>query len=318
MAEHLELWKKHRPTTFDEVVGQDAAVKLLRNYVKNDKVPHALLFTGPSGTGKSTLAHIVAREMGCKGLDLNVINCASVTAPIDTIRDLERQVKSSPSAQSKCRVWILEELQSWSKAGFAQQAMLLMLEDSSSASRRSYLFACTTNPEKLKETVRGRCGKIVLKAVKADDLLPHLEKLAKREGRTVPEAVLNTIVTNAYGCVREAVNQLNSALAAGSDEDGMLAAIGVVKEKDVAWKLAKALFYERPTWKQVAEIIKEVEDEPENIRHRILAIANTEMLKNTKRSSRAYQIADVFSRNWYDCPESGLTRCCWEIVEGPE
>lgn len=310
-----ELWRKYRPTTFDEVVGQDQAVSLLTNYLKRGNVPHSILFTGISGGGKSTLAHIMASEMGCDGIDKNVIDCASEEKPLDAIRNLRRCVRTSPSGKSKCRIWILEELQAWSRAGYAQQAMLLILEDHSPASLKSYLFACTTNPEKIKEAVRNRCKKIEIRPLTAEALTTLLTRIAKKEGRDLPESVVDKIIEVAGGSAREAVNQLDSALNAGDDEETMLDAVLGLRKDDNVWKLLRAMFYERPAWDRVARIIKDVTDDPERFRHAVLKMAANEMLKGGKNAPRAFLIAEVFGYSWEQCTEAGLARSCWEVVQ---
>ncbi len=318
MAEHQELWKKYRPQTFDQVRGQDEAVSLLRGYLKNNKVPHALLITGNSGIGKSTLAHIMAKEMNCSGLDLVTVNCATVEKPMDVIRSLQDSVRLSPTSMSTCRIWILEEIQSLSRASFSQQAMLMLLEDSSNSTRKSYIIACTTNPEKLKEAVRNRCKKIELKTISAADLKQLLEWVAKEEKKTVPESVLDKIIDISGGSAREAVNQLDSVLCAGTDEESMLAVLNGTLDDNMVWKLLKALFFEKPSWKRVAPLIAEIKDDPERFRHAMLKMAANEMIKNAHnedRAARAFLITDMFAKSWEHCAESGLVNSCWQVIQ---
>lgn len=314
---HMELWKRYRPRTFDEVVGQDAAVSLLKEYVSKGEVPTVILFTGRTGCGKSTLAHILAREMGCTGLDLNVINCALTEESMGAVRDLQRQMRTSPCRGSTCRVWILEEIQSWSRSTFAQQALLLPLEEDSQAVRKSHLFLCTTNPEKLKEAVRNRCKKINLSPINDGDMRNLLISIAIREEKkNVPDSVVDHIITLAKGSAREAVNQLDSALQFYGAEDKMLSVLSDSASDDEAWKLIKALMYEKPVWEDVVKVIEEIPDSTqESFRHKVLKVSATEMKKGGRSSSRAFMIANVFSSPWYDCSESGIVTACWEIVQ---
>lgn len=309
-----ELWIRHRPQKFEDVVGQDSAVKMLQGYLKKDKIPHAILFCGSSGIGKSTIAHIMAKEMGCYGMDLCVVNCATVDKPKEVITSLQDQAKLSPSANSKCRVWILEEIQSMSRATFARQAMLLMLESASKSTKNSYFFACSTDPGKLKKEILSRFKKIELKSFDSESTKELLLSIAKKEGRTLPESVIRKIIDVSGQSAREAVNQLDSAFTAGDSEEEMLSVITEDKPEDKAWQLKKALFWQKPKWGDICEVIKDIpREDREEFRRQVLKISAGAMLKNDKFSERAAFVVDVFMDSWEYCPESGLEYACWRV-----
>lgn len=322
MKSPSELWLKHRPKTFDEVVGQDAVVKLLRGYIAKKSVPHAVMLTGSTGAGKTTLAGLLADAMGCKGgWDRKEIDCAIVD-PLATIREIDIDRRMSPSSASTCRVWILEEAQAFSRAKNAQQAMLRMLENDGGSAAHSYFFLCTSDDSKILKEIRNRCKKIEVKILTTKNMELLLRSIAKKENRELPEAVLNAIVELARGVPREAVNQLDTALTIDPPtEEAMLAALSSRKDDDVTWRLFKALLYEQyPDWKKVAEILAEITDDHEVIRHRILGHVSSELLKaaerkkNDFRTERAYQIADYFMSPFYDKSECGLVVACYGVV----
>ena len=99
-----ELYKKHRPASFDNVIGQDEAVRSLSEFVKNNKIPHAILFTGPSGVGKTTLARILKDHLGCGDPDFQEINTADFRG-IDTVREIRQRMGLAPMF-GKSRVWL--------------------------------------------------------------------------------------------------------------------------------------------------------------------------------------------------------------------
>lgn len=322
MSAHRELWKVYRPQTFAEVAGQDTAVRMLTKFLGSNSVPHSILFTGPAGSGKSTMARILAKELGAVGLDLQIIDCASIDEPIAAVRELQQMVKSSPSNGSKCRVWILEEIQTWTRARAAERALLLPLENDALSVRRSYIMLCTTNPEKLNSAIRTRCTKVELKPLAAVDVRALLVRIAKKEGREVPDSVYDKIIDFAAGGAREAVNQLNSALASGDSEEEMLAAVSGVQSSSDVGKLFAALFWEpKPSWPKVVKALEAARDgsvspeKLEGIRRGVLKIAASEMRKGGKNVNRAHLIADIFKDSWEYCPESGLEMCCWEVVQ---
>lgn len=317
---HNELWLKYRPKTFDEIVGQTTVVKLLKNFIKNNKVPHTILFSGPSGVGKTTLAHIMTAEMGCGSIDKNVINCATVPEPLEAIRSLEQQIKLSPTSNSKCRVFILEELQSLFRSKSAREALLLMLESATRSTKDSYVMCCTTNPEKLDKTILNRCKKIELTTLSNSHIKSLLTSISSKENRVLPDPVLDHIIDISRGCAREAINQLDTALAAGEDVESMMSALSGVKKSDMADKLVQALFWKKTTWENVVAIIEEIKEDSEgsdleSFRYRVLFTAASEIKKGGTTAHKAYHIYEIFQMDsWEVLKIAGLISACWQVM----
>ena len=121
----MSLYLKYRPNSFDEMVGNEDVVQVLKSQLKGKQTPHSILFHGPTGCGKTTLGRIVANELGAKGSDLREVDSADFRG-IDTIRDIRKQSTYKP-LESPCRVWILDEVHKLTND--AQNAMLKALED---------------------------------------------------------------------------------------------------------------------------------------------------------------------------------------------
>lgn len=312
---HTELYLRHRPTKLDQVIGQDDAVKVLKKYLQNGGLPHAILMHGPSGVGKTTLARILAREVGCPDRHLSEINCAVVEA-MDTIRQISEQAQFGPLG-GKARAWILDEFQSFSRASFSQQAMLKVLEDGRNDS--SYFFIVTTDPSKIIPAVKNRCTTLPLRPVPPEELIGLVRGVAGKEKANIGTGVANRIAALADGSPRRALVLLESVIGL-SDGKEQLAALEDKSTRKAAFDLVKALmpFKGRPNWNEIVAVLKSVEDkEPEGIRQLILKCARTTILKGGVPAARASAIIQMFRDPLYDrgSGHAILASLCWEMLK---
>jgi DNA polymerase III gamma/tau subunit len=306
-----ELYKKLRPDDFGGVYGQEEAVSVLKEKLSSNKFPSAVLLSGPSGTGKTTLARICRLKLGCGDMDYSEVNAAS-TRGIELAREISGSVKMRPLSGEK-RVWVLDE--GHHMTNDCQTALLKVFEDTP---RHAHFFVCTTHPNKLIPTIRNRCTEVKLSAISAEKILSLVKSACKSEKLKVTQEVLEKIVECAQGSARKALVLLDS-VASLSSEDEMLDALSRPDGESLAIEVARHLMSPRPDWKTLSSIITRLadkEDDPETIRRIILGYATSVMLKTQgKQGHYAYLVICAFEDNFYDSGRAGLVRACWEVMQ---
>lgn len=308
-----DLYRKHRPRRLKDVVGQDDAISQLSQMLKAG-YPHTTMLCGPPGTGKNTIGRILSEKLGCGDGDYREVDCALVDSAIDTVRGICQQVGLSPMT-GKCRIWLFDEIQAFSKTPFAQQAMLKMLEE---CNDWVYFFLCTTNPEKVHDAIRTRCAMITLKSVSAIDLETLVKDVAEREKAVVPVSVLKAIAGTARGSPRRAIVQLQQVIGVEGEEN-QLRAIQDKDEEKKAYDLVKALLWERKKWSEIVKLLETVDvADMEDFRHLVLTCCAKEMRRGGASAEKGYQIAGAFERPWFDCKETGLMVACWEVTKNKD
>lgn len=301
----MESYKKFRPETLNEIIGQASAVGVLKSMIQSKNIPHALLFTGPSGCGKTTLARILVKSLECGKSDLSELNCADFRG-IDMVRDLRKGISLAPIS-GKARVWIIDECHQLTKD--AQNGLLKMLEDTPS---HAYFMLATTEPGKLIAAIKTRCTEVKVSALniaqQKENILFILSKLKEK----FDDDLVDKIVEIADGSARKAIVLVDSVR--GLDEDERMEAVERSNAQRQGIEIAKALFGFKVTWSEMAKLIKACDEEPETVRRIILGYASAILLSAGKLSSRAYLVIQTFRDNWFDCGKAGLTACCYEVL----
>ena len=230
---YQSLYRKHRPQTFGGLVGQDHVTAALRNAVREGRVGHAYLFSGPRGTGKTTTARILAKALNClnlgadgepcgvcencvaiaegRFLDLFELDAASNNS-VDNIRDLTDSVHLGLGATSKRKVYLVDEVHMLSAA--ASNALLKTLEEPPA---HVVFVLATTNPEKVLPTIRSRTQHLEFTLFSADELEALLADVLGQEGIEADPEALAVIARAAAGSARDALSLLDQALAHGTD-----------------------------------------------------------------------------------------------------
>ena len=219
------LYRKYRPNSFELVYGQDAIVKTLMNIVKNDRLSHAYLFTGPRGTGKTSSAKLFAKAINC----LNPINgdacnecenCKSFNENsnpdiiemdaasnngVDEIREIKNKVNLVPS-MSKYKVYIIDEVHMLSIGAF--NALLKTLEEPPSY---VIFILATTDPQKIPPTIISRCQRYDFKSISKENMKKCLNNIIKKENISIEEDALDEIIINSNGGMRDAIGLLDQS-----------------------------------------------------------------------------------------------------------
>ena len=226
------LARKYRPNSFDEVIGQDHVVQVIKNSIEQERVHQAFLFSGTRGVGKTTIARLLAKCLNCmssdaptsqpcnkcessisiqegKSIDFLEIDAASRTG-VEHMRELLSSVHTSPSV-SRFKIFLIDEVHMLSKGSF--NALLKTLEEP--PSHVIFLMA-TTDPEKVPKTVISRCLQLNLKTVSRNNLQEHFRKICQKEGINSDEESLSLVAKSAEGSVRDGLTLLDQAIAHGN------------------------------------------------------------------------------------------------------
>ena len=195
------LYRKYRPSSLDELIGQSDAVQLINEQIKNNNLSHAYLFSGPRGVGKTSLARIIATTIGCDPVfDITEIDAASHNK-VDDVRELNDSVNFIASSPGKKRVFILDEVHMLSNA--ASNAFLKTLEEPPD---HVIFILATTEPDRVIETIRSRTTQIAFKRIKNSDIITSLEKISKAEKIKLSKEILEYIANQSDGSLRDAIN----------------------------------------------------------------------------------------------------------------
>ena len=242
------LYRTYRPQDFDEVVGQEPVVRTLRNAISSGQLRQAYLFAGPRGTGKTSLARILAKALNCaqgptpspdktchacqaiaNGSSLDVVEMdAASQRGIDDIREIRERVVLQP-AEGRYKVYILDEAHQLTDA--AWNALLKLIEEP--PPHLVFVF-CTTDLAKVLPTVRSRCQTFVFSRPRLPELVRLLRRIADGEGIEAPDAALSLIARSARGSYRDAVStldQLSAATEKNVSVQAVLQLLGAVEEE---------------------------------------------------------------------------------------
>jgi DNA polymerase-3 subunit gamma/tau len=262
------LYRRWRPRTFEEVVGQEHVVRTLRNALASGRVHHAYLFAGPRGTGKTTTARLLAKAVNCLSeepadrpcnecsvcqainegrlMDLIEIDAASNTG-VDDVRELRERVGYRPS-EARYKVYVVDEVHMLSNAAF--NALLKTLEE---PPPHAIFVLATTEPQRIPPTVLSRCQRFDFRRIPLADIAARLQHLAQQEGIAADADALNLISRQATGSMRDAeslldqlaayndggisVEVVRAALGTGAEE-AVMALTDALASRDVAGGLA--------------------------------------------------------------------------------
>ncbi|HKL16936.1 MAG TPA: DNA polymerase III subunit gamma/tau [Patescibacteria group bacterium] len=228
----MVLYRKYRPKKFSEVIGQEKIINILKNEIKQNRLAHAYLFTGPRGLGKTTTARLLAKSLNCLNrkpgkyepcnkcnhckslnngnfLDLIELDAASQTG-VDNIRKNVISHSNIPPRSGQYKIFVIDEAHMLSNAAF--NALLKTLEE---PPEYAIFILATTEFHKLPETIVSRCQRFDFTKVSLRKIVKRLKEIAKKEKIEVDENILKMIAYRSEGCVRDAESLLSQLFAIG-------------------------------------------------------------------------------------------------------
>ncbi|MBQ1228271.1 MAG: DNA polymerase III subunit gamma/tau, partial [Firmicutes bacterium] len=225
------LYRAYRPEVFEEILGQEHIIRILKNQIATDSVSHAYLFCGTRGTGKTTTARILAKGLNClsdggrpcghcancmaikEGSFMDVIEMdAASNNGVENIRELRESVKYPPVIGRK-KIYIIDEVHMLSTGAF--NALLKTLEE---PPENVIFILATTEPQKLPATILSRCMRLDFRRVPENTLVSGMARICNDRGINVTEGALRLIAANADGSVRDGLSILDQCISSGQDE----------------------------------------------------------------------------------------------------
>jgi DNA polymerase-3 subunit gamma/tau len=255
--QHQALYRRYRPQTPAEVLGQDHVVRALTGAIREDRLHHAFLFCGPRGTGKTSTARILAKMVNCErgptaepcgtcdqcvavreGTHLDVVEIdAASHGGVEDARELREKAPTAP-VQGREKVYIIDEAQRLSREAF--DALLKVFEEPPSGVR---FVLATTEPHKMPATIVGRCQRFDFRRLTMEDLAAHLMKVAESEGQSLDPTAAHSIARQSEGSARDALSLLDQAGVLGGstiDDDVVRTLLGAPRG-EVQHELADAV-----------------------------------------------------------------------------
>ncbi len=275
---YTALYRKFRPIKFDELVGQEHITKTLKNQIISDRVGHAYLFNGGRGTGKTTIAKILARAVNClkpkdgepcneceickAALDGSLTDIVEMDAAsnnsVEDVRDIREAVNFLPT-KAKYRVYIIDEVHMLSTGAF--NALLKTLEE---PPKHVKFMLATTEPQKIPATILSRCQRFDFKRISNEDIIKRLKIVCEESKISISDEALNLIATLAEGGMRDALSILERCNQDGEDkidEDKIRDLVGIPKITYIKQIVEAIINYDVDTsLKTIEEILKEGKD----------------------------------------------------------
>ena len=306
----MPLHLDYRPQALDEFYGNENVVKALDDLLKRkDDIPHTFLFTGPSGTGKTTLARIIKEEIKCSDIDFNEMD-ASTDRGINNIREL-KEYSNYPPLAGDSKIYFLDECHGISVDG--QEAMLKMLEE---PPKHVYFILCTTDPKKLKITFKRRCHDFELHPLDRSEMDDLLQNICDNEDSKIDSTVLTKIRKVSDGSPGVAVKLLDKVINMKGTAAEMIGVVeGTTYSESQVIDICRAMVDRNVKWKYLAGLLKDFKGDAESARYAIKAYMGKVLLN--KGDARTAEILEPFVANTFMYSgKEGLILACYYAING--
>jgi DNA polymerase-3 subunit gamma/tau len=306
MKNETTLYLKYRPQTLVEIIGNETVVDAVTDMLSDKKTcPHSFLLTGGTGCGKTTLGRILAKELGVSEVDFKEVDSADFRG-IDTVREIRKSSQYKP-LEGTCRVWLIDECHKMT--GDAQSAFLKALEDTPS---HVYFILCTTDPQKLLPTIRGRCTIFNMEPLSDTYMMTLLRQVVRAEGENISKQIYEQIMQDAQGHPRNALQILDQVLRVAVDKR-LETAQRTAEEQSQVIELCRALL-SKGGWTKIRTILTGLKmQDPESIRRAILGYCQAVLLKSDNR--QAGLIMEEFIEPFYNTGFPGLVFACYSCTQ---
>lgn len=286
----MSLYLKYRPDSLETIIGNNEIKTTLKGMFKKNDIPHSMLFHGPTGCGKTTLARIIAKKLNCEDNNIIEIDTAQFRG-IDTIRDLRKSIQFTPLGGG-IRVYIIDEVHKMT--GDAQNAFLKMLEDTPT---HIYFILCTTDPQSLLPTIKGRCSQFQVKELSDDEMQDLLVKTAEEEGDSITKEIIQQITQDSQGHPRNALQVLEQVLSTPVKKRLAIAQQAAIEQSE-SIALCRALI-KGENWNKVKVILQGLKgQDAEGIRRVVMGYAQSILLNSD--NERAALILEEFLEPTYN------------------
>jgi DNA polymerase III gamma/tau subunit len=286
-SDERPLHVRLRPKTLDDVIGQDPVVASLRTLLK-ERVPHTFLFTGPSGTGKTTLARIIASQLGIEQSEITEIDAATHTG-VDEVRELTSTMQYAGFGESGKRLVILDECHS-----LTPNAWKALLKATEEPPAHVYYVFCTTDPEKVPRTIQTRAITYALKPVKDDDLADYLILVAEAEKIDVDEDMCVLAARRADGSPRMALVYLAMLNKCESLDAAKILLEAAHDNPDVI-NFIRSMIEKKITWRNAMQFMRSTDMQPESVRLTVVNYLQA-TLSNTTDDKKAIRLLEILER----------------------
>ena len=291
-VQDLPLHLKYRPQTLKEVLGQDGVTESLHSVLKAKNPGHAYLFTGPAGTGKTTLARILAKRFNCDAGSILEVDAAS-NSGIDAMRDVTAALRYHGFGDTPNKGIIIDECHSLSKQ--AWQSLLKTVEE---PPPHVYIFFCTTESGKVPETIVSRCHSYALRRLRYDDIMDLLDSVIEEERMLTPKDIVQLVAGACEGSARKALVMLSMVRDCRDFDEAATLLESPTENKEVI-DLCRLLVGGKLDWTRLTATLQAMpEMPPESIR---IVIANYLAAclmgaKSERDAVRLLNISDSFAR----------------------